>query len=46
MKVDLSKDQKIKLKRLFEKKNYSKFEKQVEKLTEDLYKSKIANGHD
>ena len=32
MKVDLSKDQKIKLKRLFEKKNYSKFEKQVEKL--------------
>ena len=29
---DLSKDQKIKLKRLFDKKNYSKFETQIEKL--------------
>jgi protein O-GlcNAc transferase len=36
--IDLKQDQKIKLKRLFEKKNYSKFENQVEKLgsIEDL----------
>ena len=38
MKVDLNQDQKKKLKRLFEIKNYSKFETQVEKLApiEDL----------
>ncbi len=38
MKVDLNQDQKKKLKRLFEIKNYSKFESQVEKLApiEDL----------
>ena len=32
MTVDLNRDQKIKLKRLFEQKNYSKFESFVEKL--------------
>ena len=34
MKSDLNKDQKIKLKRLFEQKNYSKFESEIEKLGE------------
>ena len=32
MTIDLKKDQKLKLKSLFEKKNYSKFESEVEKL--------------
>ena len=32
MTIDLNKDQKLKLKTLFEKKNYSKFESEVEKL--------------
>ena len=32
MTIDLNKDQKIKLKRLFEKKNYTKFESQIKKL--------------
>ena len=32
MKNDLNKDQKIKLKQLFEKKDYSRFEIEVEKL--------------
>ena len=32
MTIDLNKDQKIKLKRLFEEKNYTKFESQIKKL--------------
>ncbi len=32
MTIDLNKDQKLRLKTLFEKKNYSKFENEVEKL--------------
>ena len=34
MTIDLNKDQKLKLKTLFEKKNYSKFESEVEKLSQ------------